>query len=195
MSVEHLAIVLHHSRAKGTDKLVLLGIANHSGDGGSWPAVATLARYANVAPRSVQRSLDGLVRLGELRRDLQAGGTLSSHRHTWERPNRYEVLVTCPADCDRTPQHRRYPQAPAPSSTAVDSPDSPASDRVTPTSPPDTGVVPPGDADVTRTVPVNPADDDLPAPPEQRTHGERTAEQIRRELRRQMPPRPRKSPE
>lgn len=104
MSVESLAGVLHHSRAKGTAKLVLVGIANHDGDGGAWPTIATLAKYANVTERNVQKSIDKLVSLGELAVHLQAGGTLDASDHT--RPNRYDVLVSCPPWCDRTTQHR-----------------------------------------------------------------------------------------
>lgn len=113
MSVEAMAVVLHHSRAKGTDKLVLLGIANHSGDGGAWPSVATLARYANVTERAVQQSLGKLVALGELARHQQEGGT--SRMRDWERPNRYDVLVACPVTCDRSMSHRvrALPSAPA----------------------------------------------------------------------------------
>jgi len=104
MSIESLAICLNHSKATGTDKVVLLGIANHDGDGGAYPAVATLARYANVSERTVQRSIQTLAELGELRVALNAGGSLNQ-RHD-RRPNRYYVLVTCPAACDKTSQHR-----------------------------------------------------------------------------------------
>jgi len=99
-----MAVVLHHSKAGGTDKLVLLGIANHDGDGGAWPSVATLARYANVEPRAVKRSINKLVELGEVERERQAGGTRNMPDYT--RPNLYQVKVTCPAECDRSPQHR-----------------------------------------------------------------------------------------
>lgn len=100
-----MAVVLHHSRAKGTARLVLLGIANHDGDGGAWPAVATLAKYAGgIDRRGVQRALDKLVSLGEVRRHVQAGGMADVADH--ERPNRYDVLVVCPPWCDRTAQHR-----------------------------------------------------------------------------------------
>ena len=99
-----MAAVLHHSRAKGTAKLVLLGIANHDGDGGAYPAVSTLARYANTHERTVQRAIDQLVARGELRRELQAGGSREMPDH--DRPNRYHVLVSCPPWCDRTSQHR-----------------------------------------------------------------------------------------
>jgi len=104
MSVEHMAVVLHHSKSKGTDKLVLLGIANHAGDGGAWPSIATLAKYANVHERNVQRSIDKLVGRGELRVHVQAGGTREAPDHA--RPNMYDVLVVCPPWCDRTPNHR-----------------------------------------------------------------------------------------
>jgi len=104
MSIESLAVVLHHSKASGTDKVVLIGIANHDGDGGSWPTVATLAKYANVSERSVQRSLSTLERMGEIRVYTNAGGT-PMYRHD-RRPNVYEVLVRCPRDCDGTKNHR-----------------------------------------------------------------------------------------
>lgn len=104
MSVEHLTVVLHHSRAAGTDKLVLLGIANHAGDGGAWPAIATLARYANVSTRSATRAIHNLIELGEVHVDANAGGTQGTRKD--RRPNRYEVLVRCPENCDRSTQHR-----------------------------------------------------------------------------------------
>lgn len=104
MSVEAMAVVLHHSRAKATVKLVLLGIANHDGDGGAWPTVATLARYANVHPRNVQKALERLVTLGELYVEPQAGGL--ANLADCERPNLYRVLVRCPVWCDGSTQHR-----------------------------------------------------------------------------------------
>lgn len=66
MSVEAISLVLNHSKATGRAKLILIGIANHLGDQGSWPSIATLARYANVSERSVKRDLKDLVELGEL---------------------------------------------------------------------------------------------------------------------------------
>jgi hypothetical protein len=104
VSVEAITVVLHHSHARGTAKLVLIGIANHDGDGGSWPKVATLARYAAVNTRSVQRAIGDLVESGELAVHSQDGGTRQTPAHL--RPNRYEILVACPAECDRTAYHR-----------------------------------------------------------------------------------------
>lgn len=99
-----MAAVLHHSRARGTAKLVLLGIANHAGDGGAWPAMDTLARYANVDRSNVKKALRALQGLGEVRVYVQGGGPVDAD--DGRRPNRYDVLVACPLWCDRTAQHR-----------------------------------------------------------------------------------------
>jgi hypothetical protein len=105
VSVESLTVVLHHSRAKGTARLVLLGIANHDGDGGAWPALATLAKYAGgIDERNVRKALRTLEGLGELSTQLQAGGTVDTIDAL--RPNRYTITLACPFDCDRSPQHR-----------------------------------------------------------------------------------------
>jgi hypothetical protein len=104
VSIETMAIVLHHSRATGTAKLVLVGIANHAGDGGAWPSRYTLAKYAGCSEDNVRKAVKRLVGLGELRVHVQRGG-MADDDDAW-RPNRYDVLVVCPSDCDRTPQHR-----------------------------------------------------------------------------------------
>lgn len=139
MSVEAMALVLHHSRAQGTDKLVLLGIANHCGDGGAWPTIETLARYANTTERTVQRSLRKLAELREVAVYQQAGGLAGVAAH--QRPNRYEVTVSCPVECDRTANHRikHRPSAPADLWITGVTPTSPGDSHVTggvtPTSP------------------------------------------------------------
>lgn len=99
-----MAVVLHHSRAVGTDKVILLGVANHAGDGGAWPSVRTLAKYANVNARAAQEALRRLEASGELRTHLQRGGRADAPDHA--RTNCYDVLVVCPDGCDRTPAHR-----------------------------------------------------------------------------------------
>lgn len=91
MSIEAVALVLNHSKASGTAKLVLIGIANHDGDGGSWPSIATLARYANTTERSVQRAIAQLVLLGEVVVHENAGGT--SETRGGYRPNRYDIHI------------------------------------------------------------------------------------------------------
>lgn len=104
MSVEAMAVALHHAPVTGTAKVVLLGIANHDGDGGAWPSVETLAKYAHVHERNVQKALSTLVAKGLLRIEVQQGGDrdVADSR----RPNRYVLLVRCPEWCDRTTQHR-----------------------------------------------------------------------------------------
>jgi len=104
VSIESLSIAMNHSRATGTARLVLLGIANHDGDGGSWPSVARLQRYAGGADRrTVQRAIDRLEALGEVRRIIQQGGDHNTADD--RRPNLYRVLLQCPHDCDRTANH------------------------------------------------------------------------------------------
>lgn len=112
MSVEAMAIVLHHSQADSTAKVVLLGIANHDGDGGAWPGIDTLARYARKDRRTVQRAIARCVELGELAVDVQQGGTATTPAD--RRTNRYRILLGCPADCDGTTAHRTNGAAPTP---------------------------------------------------------------------------------
>lgn len=153
MSIEAMTIALHHSKARGTTKLVLLGIANHQGDGGAWPSIRTLARYGGVSERSVQRALRELEDLGEIRTHIQQGGMGVPAS---VRPNRYEVTLTCPPDCDRSQQHRMSGEVKTAVHMGVDG-QTPTGDElvhtpVTQASPGDTGVTPPGDTGVTQTV-------------------------------------------
>lgn len=101
MSVEVMVLALYHSKASATDKVVLLGIANHHGDGGAWPSLETLARYANVSERQVSRSIKVLEDLGELKIDHNRG--LNAGRN---KTNRYWINLSCPAECDGSMNHR-----------------------------------------------------------------------------------------
>lgn len=104
MSVESMAIALHHSRAKGSAKLICVGIANHDGDGGAMPSMRTLAKYGGVEVRQARKAVRRLEELGEIRTDIQ-GGTLD-YLDDDEQPNRYHFLLTCPVWCDKTKHHR-----------------------------------------------------------------------------------------
>lgn len=105
MSIEALSVVLHHSKAKHSAKLVLVGIANHyhpDDDRGAWPSQDTLARYANITDRGVRKCIEQLVELGELRVETHGGPSKGSYK-----PNRYWITLECPEDCDRSMNHRR----------------------------------------------------------------------------------------
>lgn len=105
MSIEALAIVLNHSKARGAAKLVLLGIANHLGpdaDEGAWPSQNRLADYANVSDRAVRDAIEALVALGELRVEVAGGYSKSKYK-----PNRYWITLGCPDTCDGSFSHSR----------------------------------------------------------------------------------------
>ena len=105
MSIEQLAIVLHHSKMSGTAKLVMLGVANHDGDGGAYPSHLRLATYAGVADlRNLRRAIDKCIEAEELTVDVQAGGKYNTPNHA--RSNLYTINVRCPENCDHTPNHR-----------------------------------------------------------------------------------------
>lgn len=99
-----MAIALHHSRAKGTAKLILVGIANHDGDGGAMPSMATLAKYGGCDARNARKHVRRLEELGEIRTHVQAGSLDYLDDH--EQPNRYDFLLACPVWCDRSRNHR-----------------------------------------------------------------------------------------
>lgn len=88
MTVGHIQSVLDGYPFGGTKKLLLLGIANHDGDGGAWPLVATLARYAGVTERQAKRALSELVADGWLTVHLNQGGTRNTRAD--RRSNLYE---------------------------------------------------------------------------------------------------------
>lgn len=67
--------VWKHSQAVGRARLVLLAIADHQGEIGAWPALETLARMVNASTRSVQRDIEYLQDIGELRVDYQNAPT------------------------------------------------------------------------------------------------------------------------
>lgn len=105
MSIEALSATLHHSTAKGTAKLVLMGIAWHTGDDptlGCYPSQAVLAAYANTTVRQVRRCLLELEEIGELEIMLHDGRGHRPDRKT----NRYWIRLDCPEWCDNTLNHR-----------------------------------------------------------------------------------------
>jgi hypothetical protein len=105
MSIEVVSIVLHHSKAQASAKLILTALAWHHGDdrmAGCWPSQETLAKYANITSRQVRRCINELVEIGEL---YVIKNGASRHRSV-AAPNLYIVQVDCPAECDKTFSHR-----------------------------------------------------------------------------------------
>lgn len=89
MSIEVMNAVWRHSKSAGRQKLVLLAIADHQGEMGAWPSIATLARMVNASERSVQRDIQNLVAFGELAIEEQAAPTRSQYK-----TNRYWVTLS-----------------------------------------------------------------------------------------------------
>jgi len=91
LSVEAISKVLNYSKAKGSQKLVLIGIANHHGDEGAWPSIKTLARYSNLSERRVQQMIRELAEMGELKIEECQGGGFRQYK-----TNRYWILTETP---------------------------------------------------------------------------------------------------
>jgi hypothetical protein len=89
MSIEVMVNVLHNSKAPARAKLILLGIANHQGENGAYPSIATLAKYANCSDRTVKRDLKVLQEMGELLVENQAAPVDNQYR-----PNLYWVTLS-----------------------------------------------------------------------------------------------------
>jgi len=66
-----MAAVWKESKAEGRARLVLLAIADHQGEIGAWPSIATIAKMVNSSERSVKRDIAMLQQLGELEVHLQ----------------------------------------------------------------------------------------------------------------------------
>lgn len=98
MSVQALGWVFDHSLATGSDRLVLLSIANHAGqspvDGAweAWPGVQTMAREAGVSrTKTVRDALGRLEAAGAVERIVNGAPDERIRRD--RRPNLYRVLL------------------------------------------------------------------------------------------------------
>lgn len=86
VSVQAMEWVLLHSDTTGTDRLVLLSIANHAdrNGAGAYPSAATIAAEANVHRVTAFRSIERLESMGAI--EVVHGGG----RH---RPNTYRIVT------------------------------------------------------------------------------------------------------
>ena len=92
MSIQAVGWVLSHEHeTKGSERLVLLSIANHADDQWeSWPSLDTIAAESNVHTQSVRTALRRLVERGVIERVVNGGGT---HRTRADRrPNLYRIV-------------------------------------------------------------------------------------------------------
>jgi hypothetical protein len=80
MSISVMNAVWEHSRADGRARLVLLAIADHQGEIGAWPSIQTLARMVNSSERSVQRDIQYLQEIGELKVEVQNAPTKTQYK-------------------------------------------------------------------------------------------------------------------
>jgi len=99
MSSLDLTSVLVHSRSVGTTKIVLMGIAYHTGkdrEKGCYPSKRLLAAYAGVTTRQVSRALNELVDLGELIIDSRASWKRGLNTST----NIYYLQELCSSSCE-----------------------------------------------------------------------------------------------
>lgn len=108
-----------HSKASGVDLLTLLAIADQASDEGTdaWPCYTTLAKRIRKSEKTVQRSIQRLVDLGELAVERRGGPASCGQTH--QRPNRYSFTAY------RTWKTRQSDQ----SSPASDDPKSGQSDQ------------------------------------------------------------------
>jgi hypothetical protein len=91
MSFESAAAALKVQGLKPAEKLVLIGIASHDGDGGAWPSIATLAVYAGVSVRQTKRLVAQLETAGYVAVTVNGGGTAKTRDD--RRPNRYDLTI------------------------------------------------------------------------------------------------------
>jgi hypothetical protein len=89
MSIETMNAVWKHSKADGRARLVLLAIADHQGEIGAWPSLATLSKMVNASERSVQRDINYLQDIGELEVHYQQAPTRNHYKS-----NLYFVKLT-----------------------------------------------------------------------------------------------------
>ena len=88
MSIEIMNAVWRESKSDGRARLVLLAIADHQGEIGAWPSIKRLAMMVNSSERSVQRDIQHLQKIGELRVEFQNAPTAGQYKS-----NRYFVTL------------------------------------------------------------------------------------------------------
>lgn len=95
MSVQALGWVLDNSTTTGSDRLVMISLANHATNQPPWecyPGIATIAREAGIArPRTVQEALARLEANGHIQRIIN--GATDNRIRPDRRPNLYRIMI------------------------------------------------------------------------------------------------------
>ena len=98
MSIRVMTDVWRYSRARGTDLLVLLALADSANDEGEcWPSIASVGSKSRLEPRNARKRIRALEELGEVV-VIENGGRSSNKGGL--RSNRYRITVHMPADTD-----------------------------------------------------------------------------------------------
>ena len=136
MSFEAVSWALE-APVSGTQKVVLIGIASHADKFGdnAWPSIETLAGYAYVDARSVQRAIGDLIKAGFVTKLVNEGGNRQTANHM--RPNLYRLNMSkTHAAPPLTPVSTPDTSVTTPPDTSVTTPLTPASPLpLTPASP------------------------------------------------------------
>jgi hypothetical protein len=93
VSVKVIGWVWGHSRSRGSERLVLLAIADHCDHDGrnAYPRMAGLAQKTGLSERTVRRSIRALEALGELVVEMNTGG--NGQARPDHRPNAFQVVL------------------------------------------------------------------------------------------------------
>ena len=95
MSVQALSWVLDNSPTTGSDRLVLISLANHATNQPPWecyPGIATIARESGIArPRTVQEALARLEANGHIERIIN--GATDARIRPDRRTNLYRIMI------------------------------------------------------------------------------------------------------
>lgn len=115
MSIQWVGWVLDHSEATGSDRLVLLSLANHANQSGAcWPSVETISREARLSVRRTHDALRRLEAAGALVRLLNAAtGDPDRPIRADRRPNLYRIQRSDGVDDASSPTPERGVDAPS----------------------------------------------------------------------------------
>jgi len=103
MSIKVMSKVFEWSQAEGTDRLVMLALADFCDDDAvCYPGISRIAKKCRISERTVQRSLMSLRSLGELWQEMGAGVEVKGKGFT----SKYELRLK-PGCQDVTPKQDR----------------------------------------------------------------------------------------